>query len=184
MSARGGRVRQVLSWLSVAALALGVGWVWTALVVRRHPLEGHAAPDFALRIVAGDGADEGDLAHLARLRGRVVVLDFWATWCGPCRASLPVLSRLSERFASRGVAFLGVDVGDPDLPDAALRLAHARLGSRFPSVADRTTEVQAAYQVDTLPTLVLVDRAGVVRSVEIGVPDEEALARELRALLE
>ena len=68
--------------------------------------------------------------------------------------------------------------------DAALRLAHARLGSRFPSVADRTTEVQAAYQVDTLPTLVLVDRAGVVRSVEIGVPDEEALARELRALLE
>lgn len=180
----GGRIRRALSWLGVAALALGVGWVWTALVVRRHPLEGHAAPDFALPIVAGDGADEGDLAHLARFRGRVVVLDFWATWCGPCRASLPVLSRLSERFESRGVVFLGVDVGDPDLPDAALRLAHARLGSRFPSIADRTTEVQAAYQVDTLPTLVLVDRAGVVRSVEVGVPDEEALARELRALVE
>lgn len=178
------RVSQALTWLGVAVLALATGWLWTAMVERRHPLEGRVAPDFSLRIIAGEGADERDLAHLAAFRGQVVLLDFWATWCGPCRASIPILSRLATRFRARGVVVLGVDVGEARLPDAALRLAHQRFGSLFPTVADRSGEVQEAYRVDTLPTLVLIDRRGTVRGVEVGVPDEGALAREITDLLD
>lgn len=178
------RASQALTWLGVAALALATGWLWTVMVDQRHPLEGRIAPDFSLQIVAGDGADERDLAHLAAFRGQVVLLDFWATWCGPCRASVPILSRLATRFRARGVVVLGVDVGEARLPNAALRLAHQRFGSLFPTVVDRSGEVQEAYRVDTLPTLVLIDRGGTVRSVEVGVPDEGALARDITDLLE
>ena len=171
-----------LVFLGVVLLAFLIALLWTVLVDRHHPLEGRSAPDFSLPIVAGEGADERDLAHLSALRGQVVVLDFWATWCGPCRTSVPILSRVAARFRNRGVVFLGVDVGEPQLPDIALRQMHARLGSAFPTVADRLGEVQAAYLVDTLPTLVVVDRSGVVRSVEFGVPDEDTLARTLSGL--
>ncbi len=175
----GGRGAQAL----LALLAIGVGALWVSQCSNRHPLEGLAAPHFTLPVAAGDGAEAGDLIHLAGLQGEVVVLDFWATWCGPCRVSTPILGRVAARLRARGVTFVGVDVDAPGLPDVALRLAHRRLGAGFPSVADRAGTLRAAYRVEALPTLVFLDREGVVRGVETGVPDEAALVRRLEALL-
>jgi thiol-disulfide isomerase/thioredoxin len=167
----------------VMVLCAAVAWLWIGDCGARHPLEGRAAPDFTLPIAAGEGADAGDLVHLAGLRGQVVVLDFWATWCGPCRVSIPILSRVEARLRARGVVFVGVDVAEPTLPVAALRALHRRLGAGFPSLADRDGRLRDAYRVQVLPTLVLLDREGVVRGVETGVPDEDALLRRLDALL-
>jgi thiol-disulfide isomerase/thioredoxin len=115
--------------------------------------------------------------RLSDLRGRVVVLDFWATWCPPCRASIPTLARVAAALEPRGVTVLGVDV--ERLPPSAAGAAHRRLGGTFPSVQDAGRQVAAAYHVDALPTLVVVDRAGVVRAVLVGDADEERIRREI-----
>jgi thiol-disulfide isomerase/thioredoxin len=167
----------------VRGLCVAAAWLWVGDCGGRHPLEGRSAPDFTLPIAAGEGAEAGDLAHLAGLRGQVVVLDFWATWCGPCRVSIPILSRVEARLRARGVVFLGVDVAEATLPVAALRVAHRRLGAGFPTLADREGALRDAYRVEVLPTLVLIDREGVVRGVETGVPDEDTFTERVEALL-
>lgn len=142
------------------------------------------APAFALPVAAGPGAAEGDRIALEDLRGRVVLLDFWATWCAPCRRSIPILNEVAERNAGRGVDVIGINV-EPNLSQPTLQSAHAAFGASFASVQDTpASEVQRAYRVEQLPTLVLVDREGIVRHVETGVPDPEALQERIDSLIQ
>lgn len=159
-----------------------LGSVVASFVQRQNSLVGDPAPGFASRIVAGEGAEEGRSFTLQEARGRVVLVDFWATWCPPCRASIPILSRLHTRFREEGLVVIGVDT-EARLPVDELSRAHRRLGGVFPSVQDTTGELMAAYGVSSLPTLFLVDREGTVRYVHIGAADEAVLEREIRRLI-
>ncbi|MCZ7686756.1 MAG: TlpA family protein disulfide reductase [Sandaracinaceae bacterium] len=139
------------------------------------------APALDLPVAAGSGAAEGDRVSLGALAGRVVVLDFWASWCGPCRQSIPALNQVHERYRGR-IEMLGVNV-EGNLPRSAVVQAHRDFGARFRSLQDEQGAAQAAYHVDVIPTLVVIDGAGVVRWVHTGVPDPDELAEHLEPLI-
>jgi cytochrome c biogenesis protein CcmG, thiol:disulfide interchange protein DsbE len=141
----------------------------------------HPAPDLDLPIVSGEGAAQGDRVALRSLVGQVVVLDFWASWCGPCRQSIPALNEVHARYGDR-VAMYGVNV-ENGMSRGAVEAAHRQFGAHFATLQDQGGQAQLAYRVQSIPTLVLIDRSGVVRWVETGVPDAGHLADRLDQLL-
>ncbi len=145
------------------------------------PLLDAPAPALDLPVVGGTGASEGDRIALAALRGRVVVLDFWASWCVPCRRSIPALNEVHERYSSR-IEMLGINV-EPGMPRASIARAHRDFGAHFRTLQDERGEAQLAYQVSSIPTMVIIDRGGMVRWVHVGVPDPDEVADRLDALL-
>lgn len=134
------------------------------------------APDFALPVVAN--GDDGARMKLSELRDKVVVLDFWASWCGPCAMQAPILERVARRHES-DLVVLGINVDDP--PALAKRYAEAK-GLSYPILADLQGDAQQAYDATTLPTLVIIDRQGNVRHVVRGVMRESALEQAIRSL--
>ncbi len=141
-----------------------------------------AAPDFTLPIVAGEGAAHGDRIRLSELRGRVVLLDFWASWCGPCRQSIPIINDVAADYEAQGLTVLGINV-EPELSADELNGAHATFGATFPSLQDSARDLERAYGIDSLPTLVVIDRSGVIRDARPGVPDEGRLRRLVEELV-
>jgi thiol-disulfide isomerase/thioredoxin len=130
------------------------------------PEPGRAAPDFLLATPAGD------VLGLSELRGKYVLVNFWASWCNPCRGETPDLQRLYERQGERLVV-LGVNQQE------AAAVAQAFLEEfsvTYPAVLDRDGEVNLAYRVTGLPISVLVDPAGIVVRVYFGRLSEEDLA--------
>jgi len=118
------------------------------------------APDFTL-----PDAATGQPFHLAdQARTRPIVLDFWATWCGPCREELPHLQALSERYKGR-VGFYGIDSNDPPRDIAAF----ARQNSlTFPMLSDAKQQVAGQYGMTSIPLLLVIDTHGKLRSVTDG----------------
>jgi thiol-disulfide isomerase/thioredoxin len=157
----------------VGALA-GPNWL-----MGESPLVGHVAPPIEATIIAGEGADTHDRIALPSLRGRVVLLDFWASWCPPCQASIPILNRVLA--AHPEVVGVGINA-EPNLTPFAVARAHTRFHSAFPSIQDQDWSLQRSYMVDALPTLLLLDREGIIREVHVGVPDEGWLDERLTAL--
>ncbi|MCA9608878.1 MAG: TlpA family protein disulfide reductase [Myxococcales bacterium] len=139
------------------------------------PLVGREAPALALPPV------EGEPVELASLRGHVVLLDFWASWCGPCRMSIPALNEVHARYGDR-IQMYGVNV-DHGLDAAGVVRAHRSFGATFPSLRDVRGEAQTAFEVQSIPTLVLIDRAGVIRYVGRGVPDPDDVGDAIDDLL-
>lgn len=163
----------------VAVMAFGAPR-WMGGDGESSPLVGQTAPDFSAEIVAGDG--RGDRVTLSALRGHVVMLDFWASWCPPCRESIPILGRVAARHASAGLLSFAVNVESDQSPERVIA-AHRALDIMVPTLLDREYEAQSAFAVQALPTLVLVDREGVVRHLHTGVPDEAGLDRWIEELL-
>jgi thiol-disulfide isomerase/thioredoxin len=121
-------------------------------------------------------------ASLSSLRGKVVVLDFWATWCGPCRLLAPKLSALQGRYGAQGLRVVGVTT---DAAEKAALFAQ-RVNMRYPVAVDPKGETSRAYDVSALPTLFVIDKRGVVRDVAVGYDEGreaqiEALLKELLA---
>ena len=119
---------------------------------------------------------------LDKLRGQVVYVDFWASWCVPCRTSMPALEALARRFGPRGFVVVGVNK-DASLEDAERFLR--RVPVSFALVADPSDSAARAFGVKAMPSGYLVDRAGVVRHVHRGFTAQTAVAleREIEALL-
>ncbi len=137
-------------------------------------LAGKPAPTFTLPLL--DGGDFDLAAH----RGKdVVLLDFWATWCGPCRAAMPVLVEVAREYADEGVRYFAVNLREK--PEAIRRyLKGARLDIAVP--LDNDGSVAKKYGVRGIPTMVIVDKAGVVRKVHVG--SSPTLKTELRRALD
>ncbi len=161
------------SWLVVMALvvASAAGAAPPPLLAR-----GERAPDAAVERL------EGGRLQLSALKGKVVVLDFWATWCPPCREELPWLLRLARRLEPRGVFFVALNRDD----EAQRELASAFAG-QLPGlgrhVALATPEVADRFHVDGLPTLYILDREGRVFAAAEGRLTEEAVAAALEQAL-
>jgi len=120
-------------------------------------------------------------ATVGALRGRVVLLDFWATWCAPCRAAIPRLDALQARYGAQGLSVLGVSSEEAQDVAAFTRT----MGMHYGVAVDKLGQTTRAYDVASLPTLVIIDKRGVVRDVAIGVdPGQDArLDATVRALL-
>lgn len=134
----------------------------------RLELVGVLAPELGVLEPVGDAFPTA----LAGLRGHVVLVDFWASWCVPCRIGVGALARYHTRFGERGLRVLGV--ADDALPEAA---AAARdWAIPYPVAADPSQRTQGAYHIDVLPTLVVIDKRGVVREVVSGYSPAETAA--------
>jgi len=156
--------------LALAALLAASGWAGAAVTPSA------AAPDFTLTSLGGTNL------RLQEQRGSVVMINFWATWCGPCRVEMPHLSRLYEKYRASGFTVLAINI-DED-PHKAARLA-AQLGMRFPVLMDTEKKVSRLYDLSTMPSTVLIDRDGRVRYITRGYRDgyEETYDKQIRELL-
>jgi thiol-disulfide isomerase/thioredoxin len=164
-----------LALVGASSIGLAGNAVWSA----RHledilPVRSGAhAPDFSLPRVDGPA---GTVA-LAPLRGQVVVLDFWATYCPPCRLMMPILDELHGEWSSKGVSFVGVN-GDGDLTPAMLQEFLATHPMPYPSVADDGA-LGASYKVRALPTLFVIGKDGAIRQSFVGFTSKATLERAL-----
>jgi peroxiredoxin len=140
---------------------------------------GARAPSFSAERLGGAGA----VVTLAQHRGQVLYVDFWASWCVPCRASMPALDALFRRHRERGFAVIGVNK-DVSAADAERFLR--RVPVSFALVSDTADALARQFEVKAMPSGYLVDRKGIVRHVHRGFSDETAaaLAREIEVLLE
>ena len=160
---------------NIIALVLGVAvlagfTVLPRLAISPNRLIGKPAPDFNLEVV--HNGSYGDRVQLSNLKGQAVVLAFWASWCGPCRAEAPTLDRVAQRLRDRGVTVLGVNVNDD--PAKAIQFARS-MNLSYPIVSDEDGSVGTAFGVSNLPTLVIVDRDGNVSAVRTGATDQASL---------
>jgi peroxiredoxin len=135
-----------------------------------------AAPDFTLRSM------DGPNLRLAEQRGRVVMVNFWATWCGPCRQEMPHLNKLYDKYREAGFVLLGVNIDDNARTATDLAV---KLGLRFPVLLDTDKTVSRLYDLGSMPATVLIDRDGRVRHLHRGYRDgyEITYEQQLRALL-
>jgi thiol-disulfide isomerase/thioredoxin len=133
------------------------------------------------RSAAVPAPEAGTAFNLADYRGRVVLLDFWATWCAPCRSEIPALNRLHEDFADRGADVIGLslDRGTP----AGVAVAAQRLGVSYPVVLADEAIRQSFGGIRVVPTKLLVDRQGNVRKTFVGVAPADELRDQITALL-
>lgn len=139
-----------------AALAL------TAAVSIAAVVPSAVAPDFTLRTMKGPNL------RLQEQRGQVVMVNFWATWCGPCRQEMPHLNKLYDKYKSSGFVLLGVNIDD----DAAKATDLAtKLGLRFPVLLDTDKRVSRTYDMNAMPATLLIDRDGKVRYIHRGYRD-------------
>ena len=165
-----GLVRALL--LSAALLAFGL-----APGAARAVEAGQTAPSFSAHALEGDST-----LSLSAYKGKVVFLDFWASWCGPCQSAMPVIESLRNEFPADQFQVLAINV-DQDPSKAKAFLERRKVG--YPSVSDPEGRLPATYGLKTMPTSYLIDRNGVVRYVHAGfrASDVEGLRNEIRALL-
>jgi peroxiredoxin len=172
--------------LSLAVMRGGADRLFGATLVPRPPMDelllaqfsGSPAPPFrTLTMVQGSVPDQ-----LAALRGRVVVLEFWASWCGVCRITVPTLNDWHDRYSARGLTVLGVTTD----PSSLASQAALDFGIHYAVASDDEAETSRAYRAHSIPTLYVIDREGIVRDVQVGyssarLAQTEAKLKELLA---
>ena len=143
-----------------------------------HPLLGNKGPDFSRKPVTG-----GDAVSFRSLKGKVAIVDFWATWCEPCKKSFPKLEALSDKYKDNGFEIVGIS--EDDDKDGIKSFA-SELGAEFPLIWDENKSIASKWQPKSMPSTFVVDRKGIVRFVHLGYHDgEEAeIEKEVKSLLQ
>jgi cytochrome c biogenesis protein CcmG, thiol:disulfide interchange protein DsbE len=144
---------------------------------------GKKAPDFTLPSVTAP-IKEAKL-RLSSLKGKVVVLDFWAVWCGPCTDSMPFFQKIQDTYRTEGLEVVGLHVNDRIPPTEEVKAFLDDLGVRYNNVVS-TTEVDDSYLVYAMPTTYIIDRDGVVQKRHIGFNPKtapERIERDVKELL-
>lgn len=178
------KARTVVVLLVIAAV-VGVGWWQMDHLKSRASTDGSDAGVGLTLYPGNDGiplpqiegkAVDGQMLDLADLRGHVVVLNVWGSWCAPCRAEAPDLAAISKETESRGVRFVGIDVRDN--PAAARAFARS-YGITYPSFDDQNGLVLAQFTgiipVSAVPSTLVVDKSGVIRARVVGQVDGSTL---------
>ncbi len=196
---RYGGVRSFVVSVAILGLIVGGLWYWESrgggllndspygvveLPAERNPTElaplaevGRAAPDFLLE------RPEGGSLRLSSLQGQPVLINFWATWCPPCRDEIPELIEAFEQHADEGLVVIGIDLQEPD--KTVLQFAE-EFGITYPLVIDQSGGVQDIYRlggIDGLPSSFFIDESGVIRSRISGPMTKEMLDERLELIL-
>jgi cytochrome c biogenesis protein CcmG, thiol:disulfide interchange protein DsbE len=163
----------------IAAMVVGFAWLPRVLASTGTTSEGRDAPDFHVKLVANAETlavppqAPPEAISLADVSGHPVILDFWATWCGPCRAQAPIVDKVSQRYHDKGLIVVGINTSDED----GLAAPFARReGLSYPIAFDPGPAAHA-YGADALPTLVVISRTGKIVAVRQGVTDAAELER-------
>ncbi|MCB9593965.1 MAG: TlpA family protein disulfide reductase [Sandaracinaceae bacterium] len=161
-------------------LMVGLGGAAAALLFASYVAaldEGARAPALTGRALGGSS-----VVDLSAHRGSVIVVDFWASWCGPCAEAMPALERLYQQYRAQGLVVIGVSEDDAER-NARGFLSQTRV--TFPVMLDSDHSVANRYRPATMPSTFVIDRRGVVRHVHSGyrAGDAAALERQIRDLL-
>jgi cytochrome c biogenesis protein CcmG/thiol:disulfide interchange protein DsbE len=164
----------------------GFAWVWISRLppgqesqsAIQAPQSGFTAPDFALE------THSGDQLELKDLRGKAVILNFWASWCPPCRAEMPAFQQAADEFSDKDLIVLGVNATSQDsLTDVEIFISDHQL--EFPILLDVQGQISRVYQIHSLPTTYFIDQEGVIKKVIVGGPIPLSLLRiEISHLLQ
>jgi cytochrome c biogenesis protein CcmG/thiol:disulfide interchange protein DsbE len=143
-------------------------------------LVGNPAPDFRFKAVNGSK----ETIALNDLRGQVVLVDFWGTFCQPCKKSFPKLEELNSKYGAKGFRVIGISEDEEDDKDKIPTFADT-YGAKFSLAWDRDKSIARQYKPDTMPTSFLIDKKGVVRFAHVGFHDGEEveIAKEVQGLL-
>jgi cytochrome c biogenesis protein CcmG/thiol:disulfide interchange protein DsbE len=179
----------VLSILALALIALNLslgpapwssapggsaGAIATPITLGGGPLEGHPAPAFTLLDASGRAVS------LAAYRGRPVIVNFWASWCLPCKAEFPLFVAARQRYGADGLEILGVVYNDSPASAAAFMAGE---GASWPMLLDPQHAASAAYGVQAVPESFYIDAAGIVRTLSFGPPPAAGLDRLLEQIV-
>jgi peroxiredoxin len=165
---------RVNSWMRAAAMTAALAM--TSMAITSAGASSALAPSFTLP------SRSGDTVSLGQLKGKVVMLNFWASWCGPCRQEMPLLEQMHKRYSALGFTLVGVNV-DANSKDAEDWLSKTPVS--FPVLFDRESKVSKMYEVSAMPSTVFIDRKGNVRYLHRGYKagDEGEYLNQIRALL-
>ncbi len=162
-------------------LLFGAGLLIIAVIIARqwgvHPLVGQPAPTFTAPLMGGGILDLSQ--HLGK---EVVLLDFWATWCPPCRRGLPAIAAIAETYHGKGAVVYAINLMEPEsVVGAYLKEADLRLPVAF----DADGGIARLYEVSGIPQTVFIGKDGIIRDVHVGVSlgFESAVKRQIAALL-
>jgi cytochrome c biogenesis protein CcmG/thiol:disulfide interchange protein DsbE len=168
---------------ALAAAALSIAVLTTACSTSsvkaanvKPDKERHEAPEFALKDA------DGKLVHLSDYKGKVVLLDFWATWCGPCKIEIPWFMELQRAKKDKGFEVLGVAMDDEGWETVKPFLADLGVNYRVVMGNDRTAQLYGG--VDALPTTFLIDRAGKIAAVHVGLASKKDIVDGVEQLLQ
>jgi len=160
----------------VIILVLGAIWIAITAIYFDKPIdgeisapkEGFTAPNFNLETITGDSY------QLSDLHGKVILLNFWASWCPPCRTEMPAMERVYQSYKNQDFMILAVNAAHQDTFEKAVEFASTN-GLTFPILLDYDDSEIEQYQVHSFPTSLFIDKNGIVQEVVIGGPMSQAL---------
>ncbi len=166
----------------MVAVLVGGAWIFVSkeevkepniLTLTEAPIVGHLAPDFTLQTPIGE------TVTLSELRGQPVVLNFWASWCGPCRVEMPFFQRTQMKYNGK-TAVIGVNQGESA---NIVQEFGVRQAISYPLLVDDDNTVNLAYNIHSLPTTIFIDPDGVVQEVIVGIVNQAVLEDRIEGMM-